>query len=516
MFRGRVRRLDKREKTLVGVALILLILAVGSYGTGLWRGDWQSGEWDIAVSQGEAYYGDLRGLVIDEGTFYVLDAGGSGNNYFLRCRPYLGETAWDRMFSGGICGYTKPRMAKIDDYLYVVRDYGLGRRQSVLSSSDYEVLFEDYKYVYDLEVLDGTLYMIGGYTSTAKLSKYTPGEDTDRVVLAESSYGYVYDAEFYEGTLYGVTAYNQGNLVAYTPGVDTEWRLLATKYGSEGNLYGVTIMDGTVYATSSTGRLLAYTIGVDTGWRLLSEPYPGTSDYRRVVNDGTTIYAGAYGTGELLAFTPGEDTSWRLLVGTVGSNKGVVELEIWNNTLYACLNGFDELFSYRLPPQESTQEGGDTPLSVGAFWVSPSQPRAGDTVSFKLTGEGITRARVTITVNDPFNGVNTTSHYMSLTGDTWWHKETYPHPCSVVATARVWGADGSSQNSTTLSFSVLPEEDEEPETPVEAVAEVVEEVSQAVEDWMISSVEVAGYEIPLWLPSLILLALSAGIWRRRR
>jgi len=405
--------------------------------------------------------------------------------------------------------------------------------------------------VYALIVVEGTIY---AGTGSGYLLAYTPGVDTDWRYLAAPYGGHeLRSLVYYDGVIYAGTS--DGYLMSYTIGESTEWTVVCSRFNDEPTIKALVELDGTIYGcTAGQGFLLSYTPG-DSGWSIAANPYVPYKLINDMVVYNGTIYGGLT-NGKIVKYTPGVSSSLELaadrvsgvgaatcllVVGDtlyvasqyghllsweIGSEEGlqivapqrmaVLDLAFYDNTIWAGANNGAYLLSYELEAPPTPPDTGGEALSLSSFWISPSQPRAGDTVAFKVSGTGITRARVTITVNNPFNGVNTTSHYMSLTGDTWWHKETYLHPCSVVATARVWGADGSSLNSTTLSFSVLPVEDEEPETPVEAVAEVVEEVSQAVEDWMISSIEVAGYEIPLWLPSLILLALSAGIWRRRR
>jgi len=499
---------QRRDKALAGALVALLILAIASYGGGVWRGDWQSGEWDLAASQLEGQ-GRIYDPVVLDGTIY---AGTYPNAMLFSYTPGV-STGWTKAAdSWGSAGVQA--LVVLGDTIYGGTTTGHLLAYTPGVDTGWRTLANPVngQQIMTMVALGNTIY--AGTKTAGQLFAYTPGESTGWEVLANqtASQIVIHDLVVVDGTIYAGTSLD-GMLFSYTPGTSTGWEVEANQYSSEAAVYGLVEVGGTIYGATTNGYLLSFQPGVSTGWSLECDrltPYNKMWDLVEV--DGT-IYAASRDDGVVLNYTVGESTGWGLFLAQYGSDVSYGLLH-YGNTLWMTTQSNGLLLSYEFPPQAAPDTGGEA-LSIGGFWVSPSQPRAGDTVAFKVSGSGITRARVTITVNDPFNGVNTTSHFMSLTGDTWWHKETYLHPCSVVATARVWGADGSSLNSTTLSFSVLPEEDEEPETPVEAVAEVVEEVSQVVEDWMISSIDVAGYEIPLWLPSLILVVLAAEIWRRR-
>ena len=134
----------------------------------------------------------------------------------------------------------------------------------------------------------------------------------------------------------------------------------------------------------------------------------------------------------------------------------------------------------KLEKLEPEPEPGDN-LRIASFWTVPKEPKAGDTVTYKLTGVGVTRAELQLSVYDPFTGTTTATHDLPTNNGVWWYRETYDRPCSILATPRVYGG-GESLEGNSLSITVVL--GEQPAPVEETVMRAVEQVSETVESFL--------------------------------
>jgi len=205
LFKG-YRDLERREKALAGALVVLLILAIASYGGGLWRGSWEEAdEWELVT--GTAYSQNyLYAPIVCDGTIYA------------------------GTYDGMLFAYTP---ADFD---------GTESR------------------INTMVVCDGTIY---AGTYSGHLLSYTPGVSTDWTVEAEPlDDQIIWRMIVYDGVIYAGTA-SAGKLFSFTPGVSSGWTKLSDQYLDQTSINALQVYDDTIYAgTSSEARLFAYTPGV--------------------------------------------------------------------------------------------------------------------------------------------------------------------------------------------------------------------------------------------------------------
>jgi len=512
-YRGRYKALDKRNKILAGVALILVLVGVGALAGGQWRGDWTEDIFTLLASKKNTQ-SKIYELIEYDGDIY----GGTGNSgYLFSYTP--GDSGWTQVAQQLSPAYHITSLLEYNGVIYGGTSGGYLYSYTPGVSSGWTNLtptgtYEDY--IRALVEYDGTIY--GGTDRRGRLYSYTPGVSTEWTLVANTlnDQDRIESLIVYDGVIYGGTS-PQGRLFSYTPG-DSGWTQVADRYGTSIMIQDLQELDGTIYASSGQ-YLLAYTPGVSTEWTAISTTAPSILDL--AVRAGV-IYGTTYDTpkGQLVSYTPG-DSGWALVADSANTDDPLISTLIVGDIVYAGSGSLGSLYGYQLPAL--SDPGLDTGglLTIGSFWYVPSTPKVNETITWKITGVGITRAAIKFSVEDALTGVITvnTENLMYSNG-LWWTTSVYTNPCRVIATPYVY-SDTDTVNGTSIVLDVSPQTNTA--SPPEVVSHLVEktvnttvEASKIATRFMISTTEWNGVEIPMWIPSLMLLVIVVLIVRRQQ
>lgn len=534
-YKGRYNSLDKRNKMLVGVALVLLILGAGGLiGRSQWRETWGGtwGEWSedtfTLLAPQERSQVRIYDLIEVGGNIW----GGTGTSgYLFRYMPTISST-WSRRCSQLMPGYHIISLVEYDGLIYA----GTGNRARLFradpSGSGWTSLTstpESQDYVTITEY-NGVIY--GGTEDDGYLLAYTVGESDDWTTLAGPlpNDQAIQSITVYDGVIYATTKPSSigvgGYLYSYIIGESDDWTELSENVGIDKYTYSIQEHEGTLYAVSGK-RLLAYTPGVDSAWRTVAE-YQVDTAIRTLTSVGYKLYAITYShpVGDLLSWAPG-DTEWTKVAET-GTDNQMISLMYYDEILYSGCNTIGGLYGYYigLPETAPEPEPEDPELDTGglleirSFWIAPSTPQMGEAVVWKVSGVGIDRVNMEWSIVDAITGeVTVESENLMYTDGVWWASKTYIDPCRVVATPTAYGADG---NTTIGSITLDIEPDtSSPPTVEETVSETIESTVQVIQDagevvsrFMISAADWSLVNVPEWVPALVLLSIVVLIIRR--
>jgi len=517
-YRARYKDLDHRNKTLLGVALILALVGVGALIGGTWRGVWEGDTWTpIAEPIPLGSYEYPSNMVVHDGNLYVTNS----HDLFL----WNGVDDWTLVanadsVSGGIRNYRG--LVSLDGYLYCIGDTGgtsssgeLGRWQ--VGDPAFTVVAETLIGKADIFAINGEIWAFG-QAGLAQNDIYRfDGSDWSLVAaMSSTSNGVGFPVE-YGGEVYCFRTGNAGNVLYKVVGSSFEAEIVESL---DTSTYGSVVFDDKIYASTgpTNGRLLQ--ADLDAGeFVIVADGYAESGG--QVVDFLTVAGSDLYGLGyygELLRYT-GE--SWEQILPSYSSSdiRGVA---YYDGGIYA-INKNGVTLYYEVPESEP-DPGLDTGglLTIGSFWCTPSSPKVNQTVAWKITGVGINRAAIEYSIVDALTGeITTDTENLMYSDGVWWSTAVYNRPCRIVATPYIYGESGS-VNGTAIVLEVLPETSPA-SNPGEAVSIRLEETINTVFEageiatrFMISATDWSGSEIPMWVPTLVLLIIVVLIIRRQQ